>query len=531
MRGKARLLAAVLVLGGVVVSVAGASHLAVTTRVSVASSGAQADGPSFNAPAFSGDGRFVAFASTASNLVPGDTNSCPFALAGPSCPDIFVRDRIAGTTKRVSVSSDGGQANGPSLRSAISADGRLVAFDSLASNLVPGDTNGQSDVFVHDRTTGATERVSVSSAGGQAGGFSFNPSLSADGRFVAFNSDAPDLVPGDTNGAFDIFVRDRLMGTTERVSVSSSGVQGDDDSALPNISGDGRFVVFSSRATTLVAEPTNGVTQVYVHDRLTGETALVSVNDAGQAANGFSFNAGVSADGRFIAFVSDGDNLVPGDTNGVRDVFVRDRAAGTTTRVNVSSASKQANGFSNLGFNGQALSADGRFVAFSSLATNLVPGDTNGAADVFVHDLQTGITTRASVDSAGGQSNGPSGAASISPSGRLAGFVSAASNLVPGDTNGVLDTFVHDDAGAAGQIEDLIAFVESLGLQRGIETSLVAKLQDALDALAAGDTATACTDLQDFENEVAAQAGKKITSEQAAELTATADEIRALLGC
>src|SRR5438445_496038 len=215
-----------------------------TVRVSVASDGTEGNDVSLGS-ALSADGRFVAFDSAATDLVAGDTNGVS---------DVFVHDRQTGTTERVSVASDGTQGNDASFYSALSADGRFVAFDSDATNLVAGDTNGTTDVFVHDRQTGTTERVSVASGGGtqgngKSGGFFAFPALSADGRFVAFQSDAPNLVAGDTNGTTDVFVHDRQTGTTERVSVASGGSQGNGCSAGPVLSADGRFVAFHRPAT------------------------------------------------------------------------------------------------------------------------------------------------------------------------------------------------------------------------------------------------------------------------------------------
>src|SRR5437016_5587381 len=242
----------------------------------------------------------------------------------------------AQTTERVSVTSGGTEGNGASLGSALSADGRFVAFDSAATDLVAGDTNGVSDVFVHDRQTGTTERVSVASDGTQGNGksgllsFAFPPALSGDGRFVAFVSFATNLVAGDTNGATDVFVHDRQASTTERVSVAFYGTQGNDASSSPALSGAGRFVSCPSAATNLVAGDTNGATDVFVHDRQTGTTERVSVASGGTQGNGISAAPALSADGRFVAFHSTATNLVAGDTNGANDVFVHDRQASTT---------------------------------------------------------------------------------------------------------------------------------------------------------------------------------------------------------
>jgi Tol biopolymer transport system component len=345
-----------------------------------------------------------------------------------------------GTTGRVSVDSAGAQENSSSYQSDISADGRYVAFMSFASNLVAGDTNGFYDIFVHDRVTGTTERVSVDSAGAQGNGQSLNPSISADGRYVAFHSDAINLVPGDTNPAGDIFVHDRVTGATERVSVDSAAAQGNGGSYAPSISADGRYVAFNSLASNLVPGDTNGAPDVFVHDRATGKTKRVSVGSAGAQGNDWSYAPSISGDGRYVAFDSSASNLVPGDTNGSDDVFVHDRLTGTTERVSVDSAGVEGHSYSD----SPSISADGRYVAFNSDAITLVLGDTNGVLDVFVHDRVTGATERVSVDSAGAQGNGGSYAPSISAHGRYVAFLSTASNLVSGDTNNNDDVFVHD---------------------------------------------------------------------------------------
>jgi len=343
-------------------------------------------------------------------------------------------------TERVSVRTGGGQGDDDSSSPALSADGRFVAFDSFASNLVPGDTNNTDDVFVHDRRTGTIRRASVSSGGTQGNADSGLPAVSADGRFVAFDSMASNLVPGDTNGKRDVFVRDREAGTTRRVSVSSGGTQGKSFSSDAALSADGRFVAFESLASNLAPGDTNNATDVFVHDRRTGTTRRVSVRTGGGQGNGHSFDAKLSADGRLVVFVSGATNLVPGDTNNMDDVFVHDLRTNATQRVSVSSGGSQGNDDS---FCLPALSADGRFVAFESLASNLVPGDTNGFEDVFVHDRWTGTTRRVSVRTGGGQGNGHSFGAKLSADGRVVAFESFASNLVPGDTNERVDVFVH----------------------------------------------------------------------------------------
>jgi Tol biopolymer transport system component len=406
-----------------------------TTRVSVASDGTQANDIS-GAVRISTDGRYVAFGSWASNLVSGDTNGVR---------DIFVHDRQTKETTLVSVASDGTQGNAESKMPSISADGRYVAFVSDASNLVPGDTNGWSDVFVHDRQTGQTTMVSVATDGSLGDGPALFPQISSDGRFVAFVSDASNLVPGDTNGWSDVFVHDQQTGETTRVSVASDGTQANYDSFQPTISANGRYVGFHSWASNLVYGDTNGYDDVFIHDRETGETTRVSVASDGTQGNGKSKFPSISSDGRFVAFVSDASNLVQGDTNDSADVFVHDRQTGETTRVSVRSDGMEVNNayVSISHIIREYISADGRYVTFTSNADNLVPGDTNGVSDVFVHDRQSGKTIRISVASDGEQGTGSSGGPSISLDGRYVGFWSIASNLVNNDTNGVQDIFVH----------------------------------------------------------------------------------------
>ena len=403
----------------------------ITERVSVSSTGEQVNVGAGH-PSVSGDGRFVAFSSAATNLVAGDTNGLS---------DVFVRDRLTGTTEIASVSSGGQQGNGLSLEPCISADGRFVAFQSSASNLVAERTQGM-QIFVRDRLEITTEVVSLSSQGQQVRLDCSHPAISADGRFVAFQSFEPELVPGDTNGRMDIFVRDRVMETTERVSVSSAGGEANSSCFDAAISGDGRFVAFDSMATNLVPEDTSPDSDVFVHDRDTGITERVSVSSIGQQPNGSSEAASISADGRFVAFHSAASNLVPGDTGVWKDVFVRDRLSGTTEMVSASSGGQQGNSTSWFA----SISGDGRFIAFESDGWNLVPGDTNLKKDAFIHDRLTGATERVSVSSAGRQANGDSSGVDISGDGNVVAFWSSATTLVVGDTNKAADVFVHDRA-------------------------------------------------------------------------------------
>jgi Tol biopolymer transport system component len=342
----------------------------------------------------------------------------------------------------LSVTSDGAQGNDESFSPSISADGRFVAFHSDASNLVPEDTNGSPDVFLHDRLTGVTEIVSVASDGTHGDSTSKDPSISADGRLVAFWSYAGNLVAGDTNMLVDIFVHDRQTGETTRVSVTNIGGQSCGDH--PSISADGRFVAFQSICTNLVPHDNNYWSDVFVHDRQTGATEIVSISSDGIQGNGESGSPVISADGRLVAFESTSDNLVPEDTNAAKDLFVRDRQAGSTERVSVASDGTQSNESCGYSACSLSISANGRFVAFQSIASNLVPGDTNDWTDVFVHDRQTGETTCVSIGIHGAQGNDVSSNPFISPDGRYVAFDSIASNLVPGDSAYYYDVFVHD---------------------------------------------------------------------------------------
>ncbi len=524
-----------------------------TSRVSLASGGLQTrgGGPSvIESMATSADGSVVAFASNATNLVPGDTNGVF---------DVFTYDVASGQMTRVSVAADGSEATAPSQDVALSADGNVVAFVSAAPDLVAGDTNGQKDVFVRDRQTGTTTRVSTATGGGEATTGSGAPVLSADGRWVAFSSPAGDLVAGDANGFSDVFLHDRLGAITSRVSVDTNGGDPDGPSVAPDVSADGTVVAFESEATDLlqggadgndladvfvaasgvitrvdvgapvpqggdsgapslspdgryvaytsaatnIAPPDHPGTDVFVYDRTAQTTRRVSAAPADGAPDGPSHSADVAIAGTavLVAFASDATNLVTGDANGATDVFVRDLSTDTTTRESLDAAGGEADGASaapqlaaegglvtfatnapNLtvsppapgtteayrrdrisgdlervsgpggdgvadgvvGSSSPALAAGGNLVAFASQSPDLVPGDTNRTADVFLHDRAAGTTARASLGRAGEQPDGPSSDPAISADGRFVAFVSEGTNLVPGDTNEASDVFVRD---------------------------------------------------------------------------------------
>ena len=321
--------------------------------------------------------------------VGGEFGPVRFERDGAPVRQIWARNLATGATKRVSVDGAGTLGNSSSSLRAVSGDGRYVLFDSAASNLVAGDTNGVVDIFIRDQLAQETERVSVSASGEQAWDRSLLGSMSLDGRYVAFGSQAENLVPGDTNRVWDVFVRDRLLGITERVSVGSDGTLGNGSSVAPSISADGRYVAFVSFASNLVPGDGNGATEdVFVRDRLLGITELISVGEGGVPGNGPSWMPAISGDGRSVAFQSTASTLVAGDSP-VADVFVRDRQLGATEIVSVSTTGRRGAWDSVL----PNISADGRFVSFVSSSEQLVEPDTDGRGpNVFIRDRSLGST-------------------------------------------------------------------------------------------------------------------------------------------
>jgi Tol biopolymer transport system component len=294
--------------------------------------------------------------------------------------------------ERVSVSSYGGQGDGNSWFAFISADGRYVCFMSEAPGLTDGDTNGLRDSILHDRQTGATERVSVSSTGHEGNGASYAGPVSLDGRYVAFTSEATNLEPAVKYA--EALLRDRASNTVTLLTPAYDGSPSNGRNYADDMTPDGRFVAITAFSDALVQGDTNGVGDMVLLDRQSGSMELASLSSDGSPGDGASGAGAVSDDGRVVAFQSDATNLVPGDTNGATDIFVRNLDAGTTERVSVSSAGVQGDG-SSYGVN---ISPDGRYVVFYSHSSNLVPSDTNGDAnDVFIHDLTTGVTELVSV--------------------------------------------------------------------------------------------------------------------------------------
>lgn len=406
-----------------------------TTRVSVSSSGAESEDASYS-PTVSSDGHLVAFVSVSKNL--SGTGSDHHS-------NILVRNRRTHTTTLISVGRHGVPARNAKAPS-ISGSGRYVAFEAEA-RLVPKDHNATTDVYVRDRVKHTTRLMSVNSQGIPGADpppgdtpQSFDPSISADGRYVAFSSQATNLVPHDTNGTYDVFVHDRVSGVTRRVSVGSNEKQASGTSLESSISAHGRYVAFASLEEGWGGG--HGVVDVFVRDRRLGVTRLASATspvapDVGD--DGDSRTPSISGNGRYVAFVGRAPDPLVVDEE-IWDVYVRDMVARRTMKVSVS-----ADGSTRTDFNAEpAISANGRYVAFDSHASDLVRGDTNGVADVFVRDLVTNRTRRASLSRSDLQVNGDSGQPAISSDGAHVAFYSWATNLVAADTNNQQDCFVRD---------------------------------------------------------------------------------------
>ena len=444
--------------------------LAQTTRVSVAADGSEGDGHSFS-PAVSGDGHWVAFASGATNLTGTPTDGTWL---------VHLKDLSSGAVTLVSVATTGEVGDDVSLNPALDASGRYVAFDSRATNLGAG-ANAWANVFVHDTETLTTTLISAAADGTPGNWTSEKPALSADGRYVVFQSLATNLIADGFSPYRGIFVRDRDVDEdgifdepgevqTLRVSQNASGTAANDVSTEPSISANGRWIVFSSLANNLVSGDTNDATDIFLYDRDADEdgifdepggvsVTLISVGVGGEPANGFSNLAVISADGMQVVFASHANNLVIGGTTEFRQhIFVRDWQAGITTLVSQSSTGEEANDWADT----PALSENGRWIVFSSVADNLVPSDTNFGRDIFVRDRDVdgdGVfdevgqvaTARVSVDSSGGQMDGGQAyEGTISWDGGRIAFKADANDLVVGDVNFKSDVFLHQVWGGLG---------------------------------------------------------------------------------
>ncbi|MCK6447081.1 MAG: hypothetical protein L6Q99_11885 [Planctomycetes bacterium] len=404
-----------------------------TQLVSVSSSGVQVDQPvAITTPALSDDGRFVAFQTAATNLVAGDTNGFE---------DVYLRDRLLGTTELVSRTPLGSSGNGASSNPSVSDDGRYVTFSSVASDLVANDTNGASDVFLLDRATGVVTRVSELPGGVSASGASFLAQVSGDGRFVAFSSEAPDLVANDSNGETDAFVRDLATGVIERVSVATGGAQAQGSSLVAGISDDGSVIAFVSSAGNLWPQDANVTYDAYVHDRTNGTTELASRTPSGAASmTGLAWNAAISGDGSTVVFQSNAVEFEPIPPFSTQ-VFAFDRASRSVKLVSKNFLGACAA----LPSTRPSISDDARFVAFESDSKNLVNLDLGPGKDVYVVDRTTGEVTRGSMNVFGTNAvGGDSYGAALSGLGTALAFASYAYDMVGGDSNGVSDVFVHD---------------------------------------------------------------------------------------
>jgi len=463
-------------------------------RVSTSSTGVRASAGCYSAQ-LSADGNAVVFESDATNLgsVPDDGTTL----------DIFHKDIGTGKLTLVSSGTDGTRANSSSSNAQVTADGRYVIFETDATNLVPSDENGSSDIFIKNVQTGVLERVSVTADGVEGNLGSYGAKVSANGRYVVFESDATNLVDGDTNDSTDIYRKDLLTGAVERVSIGAGGIQGEFDCYRAQISGDGRYVVFQTSSRNLAPGDTNTSNDVFRKDMVTGELVLltttltpaqgkqeansaslggqihtvaqgsfmvfesnasnftntdgrwkdvfhknlttgeticVSMNAQGQPGNRESFDAQFSPDGRSVMFTSAASNFVTGDTNNTWDIFLKNLDSNAITHISAAANGTQANGMSR----NARFSADGKHVVFESMATNLVADDTNGAWDIFVKNLDTLEVKRASTSASWSEVQGNSSSAEISDDARYVIFQSSSAGLVENDTNNREDIFRKD---------------------------------------------------------------------------------------
>ena len=417
--------ASVVVAAGAAIAVAAPAHAAgATTRVSSSSTGVAGNEVS-EAPWVTADGRYVGFSSSATNLVPNQTNFTE---------DAFVRDRLTGTTERVSVATDGTQAQYPSVRPRVSADGRYVVFDSFAPNLVPGDTNGLTDVFLRDRTAHTTTRISVSATGQQSNGSSYWASISPDARFVAYTSDATNLVPGVNTGYANVYLLDRQTGSLKLVSDTAAAVPGNGNSQTPVVSANGQYVAFESQASNLVPGDTNNAMDVFVKNMTTGAVQLVSVTNSGQefdggGSTGDGVDMSMSADGRYVMFVGQA-------TNANAQLYVRDRTLNTTTLISVGADGKPGDYATYEG----SISPNGRYVAFNTGSSNIVPGSPP-YFNSYVRDRVAGTTTLASVTWTGAAITESTGELAMSNVGVC--FQSYASNVVQDTVGRIGQIYFH----------------------------------------------------------------------------------------
>lgn len=449
------------------------------------------DDASFN-PSISEDGRFLAFSSRAMNLVDGDTN---FA------EDVFVYDRENDTLERVSVADGAVEANDDSTMPSLSTDGRYVAFQSEATNLVPDDTNGDvdrsfgRDIFVYDRETDMIDRVSLTDTGGESNQASERPSISGDGRFVAFVSGANNLVTDCDNGEFNVYLYDRTEDTIVGIPVPAGAYEVDPEAAdpvivtanlnslNPAISSDGRFVAFEfSVDKSEDSNPGYQYRDIYYYDRFATNVVRITGSEIGLDADGTdSRSPSISSDGRYIAFQSNLEGLDFHDTNSATDVFVFDRVEGSTRLVSLKEGEAEQDLTESTN---PSISGGGQHVAFESRVSNFVVSDENSSSDIFVKDLRSGLIKRVSESAARIEADGESFAPSISSEGLVVAFESNATNLVDDDSNFASDIFVAftEDQGP-NSIADLLSLSSNIGANRTGANSYQASVSDLVQTV------------------------------------------------
>ncbi len=416
------------------------TRIAVTSMVSVGSSGVAGNLES-SQPTVTPDGRYVVFVSGSVNLAGVPTNAKK---------QVYRRDRTTGTTIIVSVNDAGDAADGDCVAPSVSADGTKIVFHTDATNLVGDDTNGVPDIYLRDLALSQTIRVSVDDAGAEVPEQSLNPVISADGKFVAFQSEATALASIPTS-TVNVFRHDLTTGKNKLVSIAPGGAEPDAPSRSPSISADGRYIAFVSEADDMTGPPAPaGVEQVYRRDMTLTVNAVILVSVSTDPLNVSPGDASeapsISADGQVIAFRSAAMNLVPDDLTTFRDIFVRnlrDPLNPTTTLVSRNASGSQADDDANA----PVLSGDGRCVAYTSAANNLAPGVNGVFKQVYWHDLVTGTTLLASVATGREVGNGDSEVVTgwppaLTADGSVVVFASSSFNLVPFDVNGVADVFI-----------------------------------------------------------------------------------------
>lgn len=396
----------------------------VTEAVSVDSSGNYPNN-TVQGIASSGDGRYIVFESNATNLVPNDTNNAR---------DIFLRDTVNNTTTRVSIASDGAQANSDSFGEDVSYDGRYVVYSSYASNLVSNDTNGKYDIFMYDTQNHTTTRVTQTSGGTQANAASSYPVVSADGRFVAFDSEAFNLDssittdPNQQPAGQQVFVKDMATGAINDVS-NVAGVRINGMAFVSSISCDGGIIGFSSKASNLTPNDTNGYEDAFIANRVNGSNIITNLTANG---NGDSGTTAVSCNGNQVLIGSSANNLVSGDTNGYLDGFVYDRLSQSLKRVSLTSTGSEANA----AVNPVGISDDGRFIAIASSATNMVPSYPSTASGaVYIKDMRDGTLQAVNIKSDGTIANGSVGLTAMSADGQYISYLTSTTDLISGISN------------------------------------------------------------------------------------------------